>query len=701
MTTHKIRRNDPCSCFSGKKYKQCCYGRSVISAQPAAAGEINGLLLEGLAAHQAGDPATAASRYHRMLALAPDHSDALHLLGLIDFQNGDNLSALSRIEAAIHQSRHDPRYFYNLGTVLMQLKRPHDAIVQFKIATGMDPANAQVLGNLGAALRETGERNAAIDCFRAALLLQPDDPNSWANLCVTLIEEERTEEGADCLQRALALDPQDANALHNIGFALQKTGNPNAAAASFARALGLEPRNVKTLINLGSLLMSYPMLDEPDLAVECFREAVAIDPENNVNHSSLLMAMQYSSNLDVDELIAHHRCFSQQFELPLRKTLRPHQNDRNPARRLKIGYVSADLYNHAVATFIEPILQGHDRSMFDITCYYNNDKRDWMAERLQSQADHWVQCKHWSDEKLAARIYNDGIDILIDLGGHSADNRMLTFARKPAPIQASWIGYPGTTGLQGMDYYIGDRYFLSRDAIAAQFSEKLVRIAAACTFRPVPDAPEIGELPGASNGFITFGSFNQPHKFGGSVIQSWVKILHAVPEARMFLAGLPDTTDGSDIALQFSRLGIDPQRLKFHKRCSVDQYLALHRKVDLCLDTFPYAGGTTTMHAAWMGVPTLTFAGATAASRQGCVIPGHLNLENMVAENIDEFVSLGIRWSKELPRLAALRTEMRERFTQSAIMRPGCVTRSLENALRQMWSLHCAGQAPSELDVVS
>lgn len=709
MTAQKLRRNDPCSCGSGKKYKQCCHGRgtgsnggSMSSLMPVAesstADAVAALLIQALAVHQGGDHENAASQYHAILRLTPDHPDALHLLGLIDFHNGDDLAALHRIESAIRQSRKDSRYFYNLGTVLMRLKRPHDAIAQFRTATEMDPGNALALGNLGAALRETGEREEAIVSFRAALKHDAVDPNTWANLCVTLIEEERTEEATACLETALALDPQSANALHNIGFALQKTGDPERAAVAFARALEVEPRSVKTLINLGSLLMSNPMLDEPDLAVECFREAVAIEPDNNVNHSSMLMAMQYSSRFTPEELFSHHRRFAAQFEKPLPPAIAPARIDRDPERRLRIGYVSPDLYNHAVATFIDPILRCHDRARFEIFCYYSNDKVDATTVHLRSLSDHWIDCKWLSDEALAAQVATDCIDILVDLTGHSASNRLMTFARKPAPLQATWIGYPGTSGLESMDYYLADRYFLPEGVCDDQFSEKIIRLPVT-SVTPHPVTPDVSPLPALRNGFVTFGSFNQLHKFTGDVVRLWSTLLRAVPNARLLVGAMPSLAGLDALIALFAANGVERNRLEFHLRCDMTTYLQLHHEVDICLDTFPYSGGTTTVHALWMGVPTLTLAGKTAAGRQGCGLPCHLDLLEYVAQDAADFVAKGVSVIADLPALALIRNQLRERFVNSPVCSAPAATTGLETAFRMIWRRWCDGLPPVSFDV--
>ena len=704
MTSLKIRRNDPCSCQSGKKYKHCCLaqsssgefaGAALESAPPEA---VSSPLEQGLAAHRAGDLETAATIYKRILEPAPTNADALHLLGLIEFQRGANEAALRLIEAAIRQSRHDPRYFYNLGTVLMALGRPQDAAIQFAIAIGMNPGDAFAHGNLGAALCEAGQRKAAIASFRAALALMPEDVDTWANLCVTYIEEGLAEEAAACLEQALNLNPASAKALNNIGLALQKSGDAGRAAAYFAGSIELDPRNAKALINLGKLALENPLLDDPELGINCLREALAIDPDNHINHSTLLMALQYSARVTPDQLFDEHLRYATRFELPLANTIEPHRNDRNPERRLKIGYVSADLYHHAVATFIFPILSRHDREQFDVYCYYNNDRDDWMSARLKAQVDRWVPCKGQSDAALVERIRADGIDILIDLSGHSVANRLLTFANRPAPLQASWIGYPGTTGLRAVDYYFADRYWLPAGVCDAQFTEKIVRLPVT-SVTPFPDAPDVSRLPALRNGRVTFGSFNQLHKFTAEVIAMWSALLRAAPDATLLLGAMPplDRLDG--LIAQFAAHGIEQSRLQFHERCDMHTYLRLHQEVDICLDTAPYSGGTTTVHALWMGVPTLTLAGKTAAGRQGCGLPRHLDLMEFVADDATDFVAKGLAAIANLPALALTRSQLRQRFADSPVCSAAAATDGLERALRTMWRRWCSGQAPVSFDV--
>ena len=697
MSGLKLQRNDPCACNSGRKFKQCCgAGERAIptSTLPPAT-----LLERGLAEHQAGRLDAAAVLYLQILAQVADHADALHLLGLIDFARGDKLAAVARIEAAIRISRADPRYFYNLGTVLMALSKPHEAAAQFRIAIAIDPKNAQAHGNLGAALRDMAERDAAIASFRTAISLVPTDVDAWSNLSATLSENGQKEESLVCLNRALALNPQQSSSLNNLGFALQGLGDTAQAIACYARAAEIDPTNAKAYFNLGCALQVSPMPDEPETAIACYRHALSLNPDHPHTHNNLLMGLQYAVNATPADIFEQHLQFASRFEAPLKPNWEAHANDPDPQRRLKIGYVSADLYNHAVASFIEPILAHHDPREVEVFCYYNSIKHDSVTERLRSRVAHWIVCTTLSEDQLAARIRADGIDILIDMSGHTGGNRLLTFARKPAPVQASWIGYPGTCGLDAMDYYLADRFYLPAGLMDDQFTEKIVRMPAVSGFQPYIGAPEVNALPALANVFVTFGSFNQLHKFSQEVIAVWASLLHAVPASRMLLGGLPPGEKHDGLIRFFAAHGIASERLRFHERCTLDAYMALHHQVDICLDTFPYSGGTTTLHAAWMGVPTLTFAGKNAAGRQGSVLHGHTGLESFVATDTEDFVRRGSWWAGHLDTLADLRTGMRARFLACALSQPEVVTGGLEKALRHIWQRWCAGLPPQSCDI--
>ncbi|SFC75514.1 Glycosyl transferase family 41, partial [Polaromonas sp. OV174] len=323
-----------------------------------------------------------------------------------------------------------------------------------------------------------------------------------------------------------------------------------------------------------------------------------------------MFSISQNEAVDAAALFAEHCRFGAQFEAPLRAQWPQHGNSREPARCLQVGFVSGDLYNHAVASFIEPVLVHLAAyASLSLHAYANHPTDDSVTQRLRGHVKHWHPVVGLSDAALAEKIRADGIDILIDLSGHTSKHRLLSFVRKPAPVQVSWIGYPGTTGLSSMDYYLSDRFILPPGQFDHQFTEKLVYLPANAPFLPAAYAPLVNDLPALSHGYLTFGSFNRPSKISRAVIALWSQLLRALPDSRMVLGAMREDDQYDTLTAWFAEERIARERLDFHPRSGMRNYLALHHQVDVCLDTFPYNGGTTTYHALWMGVPTLTLAG--------------------------------------------------------------------------------------------
>jgi protein O-GlcNAc transferase len=303
---------------------------------------------------------------------------------------------------------------------------------------------------------------------------------------------------------------------------------------------------------------------------------------------------------------------------------------------------------------------------------------------------HWNRIFALSDAELAAKIQADGIDILVDLTGHTAHSRLLTFARKPAPIQCGWIGYLGTSGLSSIDYYLADAYFLPPGEFEPFFTEKIVHLPIVSPFRPSPDAPDLQPLPARSNGHITFGSFSRLSKLSQPVIALWSELMRALPNSRILLAGMPRDGRHESLSQWFEAEGIAPERLQFHRRCADRTYLELHHQIDIALDPFPFTGATTTSNALWMGVPTLTLTGRTVAGRLGPALLEHAGLTDFVAHSPQDFIEKGVHWANHLDALAALRAGMRERFLSHPIGQPAAAAEGLSTAFRQMWRGWCA-----------
>lgn len=615
---------------------------------------------------------------------------ALHCLGRVE-------EAMGAMQKAVMLSPQDVESHNILGNVLLALKQMPAAEASYRRALKIKPGFADAHNNLGNVLRELGQPDSAAASCRRAIGIKPDYAEAHCNLGNALRDLGQFDAAAASYRRAIEIKPDLPEAHNSLGATLRDLGQLDDALASCRRALEIRPGYAEGHSNLGSVLQERGHFDA---AVASYYRALELRPDFVEVFSNLLFCISHSEKFRPAALFAEHLRFGEQFEAPLRPFWPTHANRRDAGRCLQVGFVSGDLRNHAVASYVEPLLPhlaGH--ASLTLHAYSNHATEDAVSLRLRRHFTHWNPITRLSDAALAEKIRADGIDILIDLSGHSAKHRLLTFARKPAPVQASWIGYPGTTGLRAVDYYLVDRFFLPPGQFDAQFTEKIVHLPAGAPFLPHEAAPPVNTLPALNKGYITFGSFNQPRKLSRSVIALWSQLLRALPDARMLLGAMPEDGKYDVLIDMFAGEGIARDRLSFHPRCSMEAYLALHHQVDVCLDTFPYNGGTTTLHAAWMGVPTLTLAGDAPSGRSGAAILGHAGLDEFVAHDAADFVQKGLSATGNLSALASLRAGLRKRFGQSAMRQPALVAAGLERALRIMWQRWCAGLVPETFEV--
>ncbi len=642
-----------------------------------------------------GQPAHASHGDHD----AAREQQASHLIdeGNAIEDQGRLSEALQRYDAAISMAPQFARAHLNRGNVLLATGDGSGALRSYQSALALDPGYAAAHYNIGNAYAKCDRPADALDAYRAALALKPDFADAEVAAGCLLEDLGSLDEAVACYRRALAINPDYAEVHCNLSTALMSLRRLDDAVASGRRAVELKPDLVNAHINMGNALHDLGRIDE---AVASYRCALSLDPDQAAVHTSLLFCLAQQERLDPDALFAEHCRFAERFESPLRPSWPRHVNSRDPARHLKIGFVSADLRNHPVTYFIEPVLAHLARSPdLSLYTYYNHAEEGEITRRLRGYVKGWRSVAAMSDTVLAQRIGEDGIDILVDLSGHTSENRLLTFARKPAPVQASWMGYPATTGLRSMDYYLADPHFLPPGRFDDQFTEKLVYLPANVPFQPDERAPPVNRLPALDNGYVTFASFNRISKLNPSTIALWCRLLRALPDARMVLGGMPGPGEYDALIEQFARERVGRDRLEFHSRCGTAAYLGLHHRVDLCLDPIPYGGGTTTALALWMGVPTLTCAGATPPGRQAAAMLAWLGLDEFTAIDADDFERRGISWAGNLGGLAELRSGLRGRFERSALGRPEVVAAGFERALRIMWERWCAGLPAQVIDV--
>lgn len=626
----------------------------------------------------------AIACYRKLLELRPDHADgwnnlanALRLCGRVD----------ESIEACRHAIALNPNLsdaHNNLGIALAERGRLDEAAESYRRALHVRAAFPEALNNLSSVLKQQGKLAEAESACRQAVALRPGYAEAHNALGAVLRLRGQTGEALACLQKAVELKPDLADAWCNLANAFRDLGRQSAAVDLYRQAIELEPGHFEATNNMANALKDQGRLDE---AIGAYEGAVKLRPDSAAAHSNLLMCMTYSGRHTPEQVHAAHVEWARRHAEPLSKQITPHANDRDPDRRLKIGYVSPDFRANATAFFIEPVLAHHDRERFEITCYVDVAQPDAVTERLRTLCDRWCDVAGWSDQRLAEQIRGDGVDVLLDLSGHSARNRLLAFARKPAPVQATYLGVVGTTGMEAMDYIVTDH--LAGPPEAERFYiEKLIRLPESFwTYLPPAHSPEVNDLPAQRTGRVMFGSLNNFSKVTPEVIALWARIVAAVPGSRLFMkaAALGEAATQDRVRAQFASLGVEPHRIEMEGWSGFDDYLRCLHRVDVALDSFPYNGGTTTLHTLWMGVPVVSLVGQTAVQRMGLSILSNIGLAELAASDPEQYVQTAIALANNLPRLAELRREMRQRLRASSLLDARRFTRDLESAYQEMW----------------
>lgn len=645
----------------------------------------------GLLHLKQGNAQASEACFGKILQLDPNNAGAHFGLGKVRLEENKLDAALDHFAAAIARRADYSEAHCNLGVVYEAKGKPANAMAAYRNALAANPDLANAHFNLALLLMKSGDRPGALHHIGKVAALNPGTADAWDIKGRLHHAMGDLESAASAYEQALAIDPNLSEAHNSLGVIHQMLGNYDAAVRSLKSALARRPDNVAARSNLG---MALQFMGKTDEAMAALREAANAAPDAAHIHSNYLFSVSHDENSSAEAVFEAHRAFAERFETPLKSQWQPHENDRDPQRRLRIGFVSADLYAHAVATFVEPIWSALDPDQVELWVYANSLNDDHVTGRLKALSHHWRVVTTLSDADLARQIREDRIDILFDLSGHSAGNRLLAFARKPAPIQVTWIGNPNTTGLAAMDYYFADRFAAPPGLLDPLFTEKIVRLAASAVFLPLADAPDVNELPALRTGRLTFGTFARSNKLTAGTIALWSKVLEAVPDSSMVIGSMSDASLKASLMERFARHRIAADRISFQPRMEMRRYLGLHGLIDVALDSYPFGGGTTSCHALWMGVPVLTLAGRTMASRVGATLNGHVELPEFTVETQDAFIEQARYCAGHLPELARLRAELRARTGASALCQPTVVARSLEAAMREMWQLWCKDLPP-------
>ena len=645
----KTGRNDPCPCGSGNKFKQCCQknGGATPKAQPAAASQA---LQRAISHHRAGHLLEAEVDYRQFLQSSPHH----------------------------------PEVLYNLGLISQATGRLDDAIALFRRVLALKPAFLQVHVSLGVALKNRGLPEEAAACYRRALALRPDNETALFNLGNLLSDQGIPDDAAACYEKILANRPDFIDAYNNLGALRNIQGRFSEAISCFRKALSLKPDFAEAEGNLGN---SFSGLGRFDEAVACYRRTLQLKPDSFPAYSALLFCLQYQPSVMNSELFAEAREFGRRVEEPLASRIGGTAPARSREKRIKVGFVSGDLRNHPVGYFLEAVMRHLDRDSFSYTAYANQPLCDGLSERIRPCFDAWIPVLNLTDDQLASRIRDDGITILVDLSGHTKNNRLEVFARKPAPVQVTWLGYANTTGLQTIDYILADPVTLP-PAEEPFYTEKVWRLPETYLCFTPPDATvALSPPPVTANGYVTFGCFHNPKKVNDRVIACWAGVLRAVPRSLLLFKQMlfDDPTERESLCRRFERFGIPPERLRFEGRSSRDDYLAAYGRIDCALDPFPFPGATTTCEALWMGVPTLTLRLPRGMyGHNGELIMKSVRLADWVAESEHDYVARVVRLTSDIEGLQELRLTLRRTLLESPLCDAPRFAANLEDAFRGM-----------------
>ncbi|MBL8827562.1 MAG: tetratricopeptide repeat protein [Planctomycetaceae bacterium] len=641
-----------------------------------------------MAQHRAGKLDIAAEMYRQIATQVPQHADAWHLLGVIAQQKGDLPKSLELIDRAIGIQANVAAYYSNRGETLRAMGRLTDAEQSLRRAIELEPNFADAWNNLGLVLQGLGRTQDSIDAFERSLALRPDSPEVLCNRGLMMQKTGEPQRALADFQRALQIRPNYAQGLNNLGGLLQEQGQFTLARQAYEESIRHFPTFADALNNLGLLLMASGHQEE---AAAQFRRAVELAPATPSGFSNLCLNEQYRPGATLAGLAAVHREWDELFGIPQRATWRPHTNVRDEHRVIRLGFVSADMYTHPIAALVIKVFERLDRRKFHVVVYSNRAAKDEVTARLLPKIDEWRDIAGKQDAEVAEQIRGDAIDMLFDLSGHTAGHRLTVFARKPAPIQISWMGYVGTTGLTAMDYLFTDVGMVPV-GVEQYYSEQIVRLprGAACYTLPDP-LPDIAPPPLLKRGAITYGSFNNQAKITPRVMQTWCEILRRVPESRLILKfrGLDDADAGKYFLGQVANAGVDPRRVELRGPSPIKELLQQYSEIDVALDPFPDTGGTTSMLTLAMGVPVITCPGETVASRQTYSVLKTLDFTDTVTATLDEYVALAVQLAKEPTRLSTWRTLLRERVKSSTFFDIDAWIPTFEATLVELWQRWC------------
>jgi predicted O-linked N-acetylglucosamine transferase (SPINDLY family) len=691
--------------------------RRILAAEPQYADALH---LLGVIAHERGQHEVAVVHFRQAAALCLSNAEYANDLGVGLVAAGKTAEAVEAFQRALQLNSRYADAYGNLGKALAELGRLDEAVICYRQAAQLRPDDLEAALSLGAALLGCGEVEAAAACYRRstqlkpdsaeahlglgtalegqgnphdallsyrrALELKPDYADAYNNLGALLHSGGQTDDAISSHQQAIRLKPDYAEAHCNLGIAFQTLGRHAEAIACYHRALELKPDYAEAHVNLGNARKDQGELRD---ALDCYRRAMALKPDSAPAHSNLLYTLHFCPDYDSRAIYLAHREWEQQHAAPLAEQQRPHANDRSPDRRLRVGYVSPDFRDHVVGRNLLPLFREHNRQEVEVFCYSDVLTPDHVTAQLRSSAAVWRSIVGLNHEQLADLIRQDAIDVLVDLTLHMAGSRLLAFARKPAPVQVTYLGYCSTTGLNAIDYRLTDPFLELPSGEERLYAEQSICLPETYwCYEPPADAPPVNAPPACEAGHVTFGCLNNFCKVTQPTLVAWCRLLKVVPRSRLLLHAHPGSH--RDRVRNFlAEHDVSPERLSFVSFAPIAEYMRLYQQIDIALDPFPCGGGITTCDALWMGVPVVSLVGNTAVGRAGFSILSNVGLPELAARDTEQYVDIAVAMAQDLPRLADLRTTLRDRMRNSPLMDASRFARNVEAAYRAMWCRWC------------
>jgi predicted O-linked N-acetylglucosamine transferase (SPINDLY family) len=707
-------------------------------------------LESAIALQKAGRMAEAEKLYLQVLAKQPDQADALHCLGVLYHSTGRTPAGIELVQKAIARKPTEPEYRNSLGVLLSGYADPAVVVDSFERAIALRPSYPAALMNLTNLLINIGRHERAIATSQKLVQLMPGSPEAHCALATALFSIGRLDEATAACRKALTIAPKSAQALSTLGNIFSMRGQLDEAIGAYKAAVAAQPNFAGAFSNLANALEQRGMIAEayeaitsavkldPNLAdaqnnygnilkdlarldesVIAYEKAIALRPDRSMFYSNLVYAMWFMQQANPVEILAQSRRWANILAEPLTRVAPPLPNEKSPERKLRIAYISNDFRQHPVGRLIFPLIVCRNRSQFEIVLFSGVPRGDAITQAIYQSVDKVIPTGGMSDELMAQHIRNEKIDILIDLALHMSGTRLPVFARKPAPVQITYLAYCATTGMSAMDYCITDPQLdpipeeaqnnsvspePSGSAAGSLTTPKKVGIASPihserllhmprcywCYTAP-GEAPEVNASPATEAGFVTFASFNSFTKLNPEVINVWCRLMHKVPTSNLYLVVPGGAIRQTEVAADFARHGIDPKRLKMGEIVSVPAYFKMYHSADISLDPFPYNGGTTTMDSLYMGVPVVTVAGKWATARAGVTILQNFGRPDWIAASAEQYIDIAADLANDIPKLAQMRSTMRQQMMRSTLMDARRFTVDFENLYRQAWRQYCLG----------